>query len=443
MNGEEVPEEMFFDALSELEDDEHEMIKQTSKEEEEEESTTPPARTAWWEPAARVLSSWWNGAPSNNPQQDGEPNNSGSSSQNHPPSRKRSGAPLPAPAAVSSREAQRQRQRRDALMEGRRFYETLLAAKRRDGTIAPPAPPAGRIGVFYEESIAVGNFYEQSIAELRRCNNGSSQQQQQQSDTFVPTVLERCGSDSFVAFVIGAGLDNPSFTPNPNCVPGNRVHDRFVQACHNLSDSSSLAIVFHGTNENNIPAILKDGLDPQKRIGQAYGPGEYFSTDPGTSTTYCHRYVYAPPPSNAPTPPPTNSTPHFARSTSGALLPGRKMLVFLVVRPQLQQDAQSATGLPAAALSCPEDYVVVPTVEHQLPLGVLEYGNVEETTVERAKVMRTKLQQLHDQVLREMELKTNTARVKASIIQKIISDVSVWFRQQATLASALCMICRR
>jgi len=442
MNGEEVPEEMFFDALSEVEDDGHEMIKQTSK---EEELTLPPVRAAWWEPAARVLSCWGNGAPSNDPQQDGEKNNSGSSSssssQNHPPSRKRSDAPLPAPTAVSSREAQRQRLHQEALMEGRRFYETLLAAKRRDGTIAPPSPPGGRIGVFYDESIAeLRVFYEESIAELRRSNNGSSQQQQTQPDTFVPTVLERCGSDSFVAFVIGAGLDNPSFTPNPDCVPGNRVHDRFVQACQNLSDSTSLAIVFHGTNERNIPAILKNGLDPKKRSGLAYGPGEYFSTDPGTSTTYCHRYVYASPPSTAPTPPPTNTTPHFARSTSGARFPGRKMLVFLVVRPQLQQDAQSATGRPAAALSCPDDYIVVPTMEHQLPLGVLEYGKVEETTVERANAMRTKLQQLHDQV-REMEL--NTARVKASIIQKIICDVSFWFRQPSTLDSALCMIGRR
>jgi len=268
-------------------------------------------------------------------------------------------------------------------------------------------PPPARAGSS-SEGVGDGVFFEQPIAELRRCNKGSAAHR----GKFVPVVLEKCGSDSFLSFVKRAGLGKPSFTPNPDCGPGNSVYDRFVEASRLLPDPASLAIVFHGTHENNIPAILKDGLDPKKRKGQAYGPGEYFSTDPGTSTGYC-KYV----------------SPQSAGQ-------GKKMLVFLVVRPlpQQEQDAKSTTGRPASSVKCPIDYVVVPTAEHQLPLGVLGYASVEQAVLQRANAMRVKLQQLHDQV-RETEIKANTARVKAEIIQKIISDVSFWFRQQTTLAS--------
>lgn len=35
-------------------------------------------------------------------------------------------------------------------------------------------------------------------------------------------------------------------------------------------------LVFHGTPERNIQSICRQGLDPKRRAGQAYGPGEYF-----------------------------------------------------------------------------------------------------------------------------------------------------------------------
>lgn len=36
-------------------------------------------------------------------------------------------------------------------------------------------------------------------------------------------------------------------------------------------------LVFHGTQEANVESILKQGLDPNKRKGQAHGRGEYFA----------------------------------------------------------------------------------------------------------------------------------------------------------------------
>ena len=48
-----------------------------------------------------------------------------------------------------------------------------------------------------------------------------------------------------------------------------------------------IELVFHGTAVGNVKAILRDGLDPKRRSGQALGPGEYFAKDPLTSIEYC------------------------------------------------------------------------------------------------------------------------------------------------------------
>ena len=110
----------------------------------------------------------------------------------------------------------------------------------------------------------------------------------------------------------------------------------------------------------------------------------YFSTDPGTSTAYCRRT--------------------FPTSDSGG-----KMLVFLVVKP-FQRAPKS-----------PIDYIIVPTIEHQLPLGVLSYAKVDAEVLARASAMRAKLQRLHEE-LHDKERQTDIARSKAKVIQKIISD---------------------
>jgi hypothetical protein len=48
-----------------------------------------------------------------------------------------------------------------------------------------------------------------------------------------------------------------------------------------------IKLVFHGTPEQNIEPIMRDGLDPQRRRGQALGKGEYFADDAMTSLGYC------------------------------------------------------------------------------------------------------------------------------------------------------------
>ena len=46
-------------------------------------------------------------------------------------------------------------------------------------------------------------------------------------------------------------------------------------------------LCFHGTPEQNVASILGQGLDPARRAGQAYGPGEYFGANAAVSIPYC------------------------------------------------------------------------------------------------------------------------------------------------------------
>ncbi|CAJ1386258.1 unnamed protein product [Effrenium voratum] len=54
-----------------------------------------------------------------------------------------------------------------------------------------------------------------------------------------------------------------------------------------VTDSSKSEFAWHGTSTvANVKSICWDNLDPQKRSGQAHGPGEYFSTDANVSNSY-------------------------------------------------------------------------------------------------------------------------------------------------------------
>lgn len=76
---------------------------------------------------------------------------------------------------------------------------------------------------------------------------------------------------------------------NPASRPGQPMYERFKQAVDQARDKT-IRLVFHGSAERNMDAISQQGLDPKLRgtaVGQAYGAGEYFGTDVGTSLTYC------------------------------------------------------------------------------------------------------------------------------------------------------------
>jgi hypothetical protein len=88
---------------------------------------------------------------------------------------------------------------------------------------------------------------------------------------------------------------------------------------------------FHGTAEQNVAAICREGLDPKRRCGQALGPGEYFATNADVSLSYCKG--------------------------------GRKMLVFAVLMERGKRHGVQGAG----------QVIISSRPEHQLPLFVVTF----------------------------------------------------------------------
>jgi len=73
---------------------------------------------------------------------------------------------------------------------------------------------------------------------------------------------------------------------NPASQPGQPLYEKFKKA-HDAAQDKTMKLVFHGSPDANMEAIAREGLDPTRRSGQAYGAGEYFGTDVSTSLGYC------------------------------------------------------------------------------------------------------------------------------------------------------------
>ena len=139
----------------------------------------------------------------------------------------------------------------------------------------------------------------------------------------------------------------------------------------------------------------------------------YFSTDPGVATAF----------------------------TSRAKCPidhGRKMLVFIVAKPLPPAVVEKPVPphIPSnfsQSYIVPLDYIVVPTTEHQLPLGVLSFGTVKSKVLAR-NAKRNKLHQMQQELQRK-ERQAKVARLKAKVIQKIINyelDVAAEIYQKSS-----------
>ena len=76
---------------------------------------------------------------------------------------------------------------------------------------------------------------------------------------------------------------------NPHSEPGRPLYERFLSA-YTFATTKKMKLLFHGSPQQNIPAILRNGLDPGRRgasSGQRLGSGEYFGTHAEVSTEYC------------------------------------------------------------------------------------------------------------------------------------------------------------
>jgi hypothetical protein len=114
----------------------------------------------------------------------------------------------------------------------------------------------------------------------------------------------------------------------------------------------------------------------------------------------------------------------------------KKMLAFVIVMPSsIPAIAASAAAAAAPAQwgfapapsfsfhSPPPDIAVVPTTEHQFPLGVVSWGSASREAQSRSHAAKLRLSQLADEFRRKAQLATNAA-VKADIIQALIRSRS-------------------
>jgi hypothetical protein len=79
--------------------------------------------------------------------------------------------------------------------------------------------------------------------------------------------------------------------PNPHSEPGKPLYERFLSA-YTFAKTKKVKLLFHGSPPQNIPNILANGLDPNRRgasSGQRLGSGEYFGTHARTSVISRHR----------------------------------------------------------------------------------------------------------------------------------------------------------
>jgi hypothetical protein len=103
-------------------------------------------------------------------------------------------------------------------------------------------------------------------------DDASASQVERTTDLLFQDAEAAFHSPEFQAYANRWGMEN-NVAFERNFGADRAVHARFVQAFQELPDCARLALVFHGTYESNIPNIARDGLDPKRRRGQAYGPG--------------------------------------------------------------------------------------------------------------------------------------------------------------------------
>jgi len=205
------------------------------------------------------------------------------------------------------------------------------------------------------------------------------------TDAIIKRFLDDCQSRDFATNCLGFGFLEAKFHPNPHLTDaGNARRQKFSQSIASDSmelekRSAHLGMVFHGTHKSNIESILKDGLDIEKRKGQTFGPGEYFSTNPGTSVSFCKG--------------------------------GLEMLVFVVVIPPVSE----------RNIICPSDYVIVDNNCYQLPLGVLKFTSVDHEVSAKSNARRREYFDLCMEVRTKTQIKEET-KIKADIIKKIIME---------------------
>ena len=159
---------------------------------------------------------------------------------------------------------------------------------------------------------------------------------------------------------------------------------RFWDTYKNDQTQKRMGVVFHGSPEERIPQILKNGLDPRYRRTQAFGKGEYFSKDPGLATTYCQG--------------------------------GHKLIVYLVFIPEEHEKYYNQRD---------RDIIVVNNVSHELPVGVLSFESVDRKTVQHTQQLRIEQKALKVAAIEKEQLlrKSQDEGAADEVIAKLDKEV--------------------
>jgi hypothetical protein len=213
-------------------------------------------------------------------------------------------------------------------------------------------------------------------------------------DTVIHHFQWACKANGFRERFVVSGFTNPSFHPSTHLSPCVPAYDKFEQGLADVHPSCALGVVFHGTPPENVLSILHNGLDPNKRMGQAYGPGEYFSKEPGLSVSFCRG--------------------------------GLEVLVFVVmVVPSL---TTQNTVFPKVETSrrprfrgVPPDYVVVENNCYQIPIGTMKFEAVDTTVLRNSRNRRKNFLALSHEVAAASQVAKET-QLKAQIIQDLITN---------------------
>ena len=272
------------------------------------------------------------------------------------------------------------------------------------------------------------------------------------SPDFLAPLRAYIASDAFIDGICTEGFRHPKMISNlSGSGPGTLMYDRFINACrtriaehskaaaaqgkeaHTSSPRDSkppcVLIVFHGTADENIEAICRDGLDPARRgaNGQAFGPGEYFGTHAWTSLAYCR---------------PSRHTlrqlhgPSSSLTQSSLFASAKRMLVFAV----LVGGATSANGdKPDRSIRQygRDSYVIIEDSQSHLPLGVLEWDGIgNRDLIQRAQNHAAMTRQAAEAQSREAQKAEaqakeakSCARVQQLIIQERLDEASELYQR--------------
>jgi hypothetical protein len=217
-------------------------------------------------------------------------------------------------------------------------------------------------------------------------------------------LLKSIRSDEFLRDIKTHGINAPSITINPH-LGESSIRQKFIEEgknCFELGSEYDVKVLFHGTDERNVDAILRDGLDPSLRKRQVFGQGEYFAMNPATTmkvsfTIKLRMYCSA------------SKSYDYLSFQMQFCCGGRKILIFAVITEPC--DMRHYRHL--------EHIFVVKKSERQLPIGTLSFDWNQPYASMVSDSFQTAVTNLKDEVKKKEEM-LQEAHTKEKIVRLII-----------------------